>query len=251
MMIRFFIFALVLMVGFSTVVSAQAAPLLSMDMAEDHVDITTGFTGEDIVVYGAKHSEGEIAVILEGPHEDIVVRRKASVLGAWINRSHVRFEGAPLYYDYALSVDVLTDLLPPNLLTQHHLGIDFLPFKARDNDLKDDETKRYREAFIRDRRRQEFFPAAAGKVEFIDDMFFKVRMHMPANVPQGEYTVRALLIRNGDVVAAEQKSLKVGQVGFNSNVYQFAQNQALLYALMCVCTALFFGWLSNKVARRG
>lgn len=68
------------------VTKAQSANLLNLDLAGNHVDITTGFIGGSIVIFGTrKRDADDLIVIMEGPRHDVVVRQKKNVFGAWVN----------------------------------------------------------------------------------------------------------------------------------------------------------------------
>jgi uncharacterized protein (TIGR02186 family) len=219
----------------------HATEPLTIDLAENHIDITTGFSGASIVVFGVKHGKGDVAVIIEGPRHDVVVRRKDNILGAWINRSWMQFKDVPLYYDYAVAEGDNTSR------GVGQFGVEDLAFDAKGSQA---ERSRYKNAFVRGRREIGFYPMKPEPIEFISDEMFKVRMPMPADVPKGDYMVKALLI-DGDKVVYEQVSgFKVGQVGFNSGVNHFAMSNSFLYAMVCVFIAMLAGWLSHKVARR-
>jgi uncharacterized protein (TIGR02186 family) len=220
---------------------AHAIEPLTIDVAESHIDITTGFSGASIVIFGVRHGRGDVAIVVEGPRSDVVVRRKDNVLGAWINRSWMRFMNVPLYYDYALAEgdDTSREI--------GEFGVENLVFETKGPTA---EFERYKNAFIRGRRDVEFYPMAPETIEFIGDELFRTRMSMPANVPQGEYTITALLIDNKRVVYEKKSSFKVGQVGFNSGVYSFSKSHSFFYAMLCVFIAVLAGWLSHKVARR-
>src|SRR5690606_21979933 len=83
---------------------AQSARLLTVDLAQKRIDITTGFHGADLAIYGVKKAPGEIAVVIRGPSQSMVVRGKSRVLGVWMNSRSLEFTNVPVYYDLALSV---------------------------------------------------------------------------------------------------------------------------------------------------
>ncbi len=239
------IFLVVFLLLYMSSGTVHAAAPLHIDLAENHVDITTGFTGTSVVVFGIKGAEGDVAVVLEGPRRDVIVRRKANILGAWINRSWVKFKDIPLYYNYALSNE------DRGVFTAQNIGLDALAFQAEDTKGWDEaRLGLYKDAFLRGRRALDFYPEEPNSVEFLSERFFKVRLSVPANVPKGEYTVKEFLVRDGEVVHEQRESLKVAQVGFSSDVYEFAQSRSVSYAMVCVFIAVLSGWLSNKIARR-
>src|SRR3546814_10442385 len=85
--------------------TAEAAPAdpLVVDLSSHLVAITTGFTGTDVLLFGATQGEGHIVVIVEGPHSNLAVRRKEQVLGIWVNREEVTFRTVPTFYQVKAS----------------------------------------------------------------------------------------------------------------------------------------------------
>ncbi|MCB1652132.1 MAG: TIGR02186 family protein [Alphaproteobacteria bacterium] len=230
---------------------AQSANLLNLDLAENHVDITTGFIGGSIVIFGTrKRDADDLIVIMEGPRHDVVVRQKKNVFGAWVNRESVTFSDAPLYYDYAISSENVLQTMEARAKENYRIGIENLLPRPKDKKESPDKVLPFQRAFIRERQSGGFYPEAGKPVAFLDENFFKVFLNVPANVPIGEYTVRALLVKNGKVIREKEKTLKIAQTGFSAGVYNFAKDHGLIYALICVFIAFLSGWLSNKITRR-
>ena len=240
---------LVAVFTFFTLKTAVAEPL-SIDLAENQVNITSGFTGSHLVLFGTKTKKGEVVIVLEGPAVDLKVRQKRRVLGAWVNRSASVFENIPSYYDYALSVQDEKGLLSKGFLIEKRIGLSALkpePRKAK----KDKElTKKFQDALIRNKQAQNFYPNKPQPVKFISENLFRIDFYLPANIPSGEYTVRGLLIDDGQVQYEQIKKLHIGLTGFNSGVYQFSLNYSFLYGVLCVFLACMAGWLSNAITRR-
>jgi hypothetical protein len=52
---------------------ARADPVVA-DLSSHLIAITTGFTGTEVLVFGATDGEGDIAVIVRGPEREEIVR---------------------------------------------------------------------------------------------------------------------------------------------------------------------------------
>lgn len=228
---------------------AETHPL-NLDLAQDHVNITAGFTGSTLSIFGTRQGWGDIVVVLEGRSGDSIVRRRENVAGAWVNRSWLKFKDIPVYYDFANSRPSEKGLLPAKELYSNHIGLDSFKLKMENNQYDAESTKEFQNALIRNRQDRSLFPLQQQKVSFIDDNFFRVDFHLPSNVPHGEYTVRAMLIRDGKIVHEIERSMTVAQIGFSSNVYWLAHDHSLLYGVLCVFVACVAGWLSNVLVRR-
>lgn len=248
MMLRFGLIIAALVMLSSGAAQAQTQRLLMIDLAEKAVDITTGFDGSRLVVYGAKRAEGDIAVTVRGPAYTMVVRRKDRVLGLWMNSKAVSFEEVPAYYDMALSRRE-ADIAPVDVLRRYDIGLDALRFETREDE-NPDVSDTFREAMIRNRQAEGLFPLEPRPVVFMDEGFFRANFYLPANVPTGVYKVRAFLIRDGVVRDSQEAEIKVAQTGFSAEVYLFSLKQSLVYGILAVMTALFFGWGAYVILRR-
>ncbi len=224
---------------------AHAEPV-SMDLAYDHVDINTAFTGSSVVVFGTKGHRGSLAIIVEGPHKDIVVRKKESVFGAWLNRSWVNFEDVPQYYDYALEA---ADLRVKKPFESYAVGEEALVFEPKSDKYSEEKREEFQQALIMEKQRLGLYPITPKTIEFIDDSLFRVQFEIPSNVPKGEYSVRGVILERGLPVSEVEKTFKIAQVGFSFGVFKFAEKQAFLYGILCVFMALLAGWVSNKITR--
>ena len=79
------------------------------DLTADKVPIEWNFTGANIFLFGA--IEGEISpdnkpdviVVVRGPSEDLVARKKQRVAGVWVNLGPKKVKEVPLYYSVASS----------------------------------------------------------------------------------------------------------------------------------------------------
>ena len=239
---RFWLCFFILM---SVVPFAHAKERLRTELAYDHVDITTGFTGASVTLFGVKNGGGEVVSVLLGPKDDVVVRKKSRVLGAWLNRSSLKFTQAPLYYDFAVQ-----DGVSASVLDSHEIGVRAQSLQPSHSGHDEAFLKTYREAYIAHKQAQGLYAKEPSEVQVMGDGFFKIVFNMPADVPIGDYDVKTYILEDARVVAQHNNKLKIAQVGFSSNIYKFAHQQSFFYALICVALAFFAGWLSNKILRK-
>lgn len=228
---------------------AQNDGVITLDLAKDHVDITTGFDGSTLVVYGMTATDGDIAILVTGPQRNMIVRRKAPVMGAWINTAWAEFVQVPSFYDYALSRYAMEQDMAA-LLQQNGIGLAGLNFMAHGGSAEGAEVARFREALIRNKQTQGLFPLKAEGLQFIRDNFFKADFVLPSNVPTGDYTVSAYLFKRGKLYAQDHTSFRVAQVGFSARLYSFAYRDSLAYGLVAIFLAFFAGWGAFTFLRR-
>ena len=86
-------------------------PLLVPDISARQVQIRYSFSGAQLLLFGAVVYPGgraptrpvDIAVVLRGPVQPILVREKQKIAGIWMNADSNRFRSAPSYYAVASS----------------------------------------------------------------------------------------------------------------------------------------------------
>ncbi len=241
-------FLIILLFSFPAMAQTR---VMQLELAEGRVDITTGFNGTNVVLFGTTAEDNpEIVLTLKGPEQTMVVRRKERTLGAWMNHDSIEFRRVPSYYDYASTLnDTDLDAIPA-VLEVGQVGVDSLGFYAEDTDMSDVAIAKFRDALIRSLQQKGFYPIKAGTMTYLSPRFFKVSFELPPGVPTGIYTVEALLIKDSAVAARETKTFQVGQVGFNARVYSFADDHSFFYGIFAVIMALFSGWAAFTFLRR-
>ncbi len=225
------------------------AQVLVADLSNHLVQVTTGFSGTELLLFGAAQDEGDVVIVIRGPDGPATLRRKArSGFGIWINSDEFTFNGVPSFYKVASSRP-LGELKADNALATHQIGLANLQVEgagARTADTVED----FREALLRNKVRQELFAPEAGEVTFLGDSLFRTRVSFPSNVPTGRFTVTVFLLRAGQVVNAQTIPLIVSKTGIGAEIYEFAHRRSALYGIGAILIALFAGWLASAIFRK-
>lgn len=227
---------------------ARAQPLIA-DLSSHLIEITAGFSGTEVLLFGATEGEGDVVVVMRGPESETVVRRKSRIAGIWINRDQISFDNVPVFYRLAASRPI-EELTSPAIRQRHQLGIDNLRLGV-DATLGAGEIASFRQGLVRNKERQGLYARDSGRVTFLGQRLFRTRVFLPANVPPGSYTVEVLLLRGGQVIAAQTTPLLVSKTGIGAEIYDFAHQQAALYGIIAVALAAFAGWAAGAMFRKG
>ena len=227
--------------------SAAAAPAraqaLVADLTSHLVAITTGFTGTNVVLFGATDGTGDVIVVVRGPERDLIVRRKSKVAEVWVNTRQVIFPGAPSYYSLA-SNRPLDDIAPQAVRQLHQIGLENLRLNT-DTALDPAETAEFRTALMRNQTRAGLYLPTVRQVSFLGDRLFRTTIDFPANVPTGTYLVEVFLVRDKAVVSGQTTPLVISELGIDAEVHDFADRNGLAYGLIAVAMAALAGWLSS------
>ena len=226
---------------------ALAASLVA-DLSNHLIAITTGFTGTDVLLFGAKEGAGDVLVVVRGPTSSISVRKKSRVAGIWMNTDRVTFSNVPSFYMVASSAP-LPDIAPPSVLARHQIGFNQLKIQAPPT-VEPERLRDFRSALIRRQQRAGLFMREPGQVSFLGNTLFRTNVYFPANVPVGVYLVEVLLLQNGNVTGAQTTPLIISKVGFGAELFDFAHQRAAIYGLIAILISLVAGWLPHILLRK-
>jgi len=230
---------------------AGAAEGLVSGVSQDIIQITSNYTGSDIVVFGDIEGQQsaagrDIVVVVRGPDTDIVVRRRDRVAGIWINHDAANFSGMPGYY-YLASTRPLPAIAGASALAPYGIGLQNL---QPDVVHSHHDYEPFRQAALRYLGREKLYAEAPGGVEFLSDTLFRAHVPLPASVARGQYNVEVFLFRGGVIESAQSTPLFIDQTGLERRLYNFARESPLSYGLAAVLMAVIMGWLSSVIFRR-
>lgn len=241
------LFPLILLFMMLCTPAAHATPLTVM-LAHDRVDIDSGFTGAEIVVFGVYRGDGIPVAVLKGPDVRVVIREKKPTFGLWLNRDSLTFKNVPSYYDYAAPVP-LSDVADYAQLSSHYLGLDHLDFYLQ-NQGRENIRKKYEESLIRLQQTKMLYPIMQKSVHMPGNGAFKVVFRLPQNVPTGLYNVETYLFQDGIITAKDINKIEIAQSGLTNRIHDFLYEHEFMYALMAIAFSALCGFLSNAVIKK-
>ena len=245
-------------VAFWFVAAAVLAPAPSVaeqivaDLSKRLVAITTGFTGSDVLLFGAVEGEGDIVVIVRGPDRPVTVREKNRVTGVWVNTVTVTYRTVPSFYALAANRP-LAEFVPASLAQRHQIGSDYLRVSPSVT-LPPERAEIFRRSLVRLKQQEGLFQPDVARITFLENFkgprLFRATINFPSNVQTGNYSVQVLLVRAGNVVSAQSSALAVSKIGLSADVYDFAQRDTWLYAAIAVLSAMLIGAGASRLFRQ-
>ena len=227
--------------------SLRAEPLVA-DLSDHLIAITTGFTGAQVLLFGATDEPGDIVALVRGPTGRAVVRRKDRIFGIWVNSGSLDFAEVPNFYAVASSRP-LDQLLTPETAQRYGIGLDNLSIRPA-SDTPNPAAGDMLQALTRIKISEGLFRPEAGKVAFLGARLFRADFRFPANVPTGSYLVEVLLIRDGQIAGAQTTPLVVSKIGVGADIFEFAHRHAAAYGIIAIVIALMAGWAAHFAFRR-
>ncbi|MEP7350988.1 MAG: TIGR02186 family protein [Sphingorhabdus sp.] len=249
---------LVLILLLATPAMAQnAEPKLVPDVSQRQIQIQSGFTGAELLLFGAiiyprgiaPEGQVDVAVVLRGPTKAITVREKQKFAGIWVNADSTDFRSVPAYYAIASSRP-LNKIVDSKTAAIYELGLDRLQLSPT-GEINADEQRRFMRGLVDLNRRNGLYRQEAGSVEITDQVLYRARLLIPSSVPVGRYTAETLLIRDGRVIVADDNvEVEIGKIGFEQLITVLAQRYSLIYGALAVLISLMLGWFAGYVFRR-
>lgn len=236
--------------------AAAPAPRLYADLSAPTVEISYGYAGAELLVYGAVQYSGgrmpgeapKIAIIARGPDQAATVREKARVGGVWINAREQRFATAPSFFAVSTTA-AMEELLDDRAAAVWELGLDFIQFSpvgAGDPV----EAAAFQRGLVDLRRRAGLYQEHLGAVSVTENILYRAVLAIPSAAPVGPYSVTVHLVRDGKVVATVTRDLTVRKVGFEARISGFAERDSLGYGLATVALAMMTGWGASAIVGR-
>jgi uncharacterized protein (TIGR02186 family) len=220
-------------------------------VSQDLIQITSNYTGSDVVVFGDVEGQQQpagrdIIVVVRGPDTTLTVRRKDRVAGIWINHDAANLSGMPAYY-YLATTRPLAQIAPAAALARYGIGVASLqPVMVHAHH----DVEPFRQAALRLMQDQGLYRETPGGVEFLSETLFRAHVPVPAGVTRGAYQVEVFLARGGEIESAQSTPLFIDQTGLERRLFNWAHDQPFGYGLAAVVMALMMGWISSVLFRR-
>ena len=233
--------------------TGQRDPILVPEVSQDEVQVRQGFTGTELLLYGAilepdgrrAGRDYDIVVVLKGPTEAIRVREKEKILGIWVNAESTAFRSAPSFFAVASSrpIDQIVD---ERTAAIYELGLDYLQLSPSGS-IDPEEQQRFTAGLVDLRARAGLYKEEPGGVTISEQVLYQVRISLPSNVQTGTYTAETFAIARGRVIASATAEVEVHKVGFERMVAAYADENSFWYGLLAVGLSVLMGWLAGRL----
>ncbi|OZA20410.1 MAG: hypothetical protein B7X90_06050 [Novosphingobium sp. 17-62-19] len=228
-------------------------PILVPEISQHEIQVRQGFTGADLLLFGAILSpegsraaqEYDIVVVLEGPVQSIVLREKQKLAGIWINADSLEFRSAPSYFAVASSRPI-AKIVDDKTAAIYELGLKWLQLSPI-GVIDPKEQKRFSAGLVDLMRGQGLYREEEGSVKISGQVLYQARISLPSSVQTGTYTAETFAIRDGKVVTSAITRVEVSKQGFERFVAVAADRNGWLYGLFAVLVSVAMGWVAGRL----
>ena len=255
----------------TTTVASAAPTRLVADLSQSHVDITSGYHGTELLLFGAYEGVpgDELVLIVEGPANDIIQRRKEKRAGVWVNVETLLWKQAPSFY-HLFSTAELDEIADPQARLKAEIGPlagglklvagadgggNGLGGSTPETDMQGAEIKLgtadQNAGLRRNMTSNGLWLTSPASIVTQQDMLFRTMLTLPSNVPTGDYSVRILHFRDGVALSERVTDMNIRKAGMSALIYSFAHDYPVFYGLFAIAFAVASGWLAAVAFRRG
>lgn len=248
------IIALSLFIAFPT--ATLAKPLVASMVAgpsATSVNIDSRFNGTELFLFGARNDPGDIVVVIRGPENNYVVRKKERIAGIWVNRTQVWFRNVDGFYAIASSRP-LEYIRNTTLLNSLGISInqlsDLMSMKVVNN-RKANRNGQFSKALFEQKQKIKLYPSNIADISFFGETLFSTVIPFPETIPKGLYIAEIYLFNGGILTGYQSLPIIVKKVGFDALLFDFAYDHNVSYGIIAIILAVSAGWLGGTFFRKG
>lgn len=243
---------LTMILGFALLLMGQRDPVLVPEVSQHEVQVRQGFTGTELLLFGAildpagraAAQDYDVVVILQGPSEPIRLREKERFGGIWVNAASTDYRSAPSFFAVA-STRPIDRIVDERTAAIYEFGTKYIQLSPS-GVIEPDEQARFSDGLVDLRTRQGLYQEDIGGVTVSERVLYQARIDLPSNVSTGTYTAETFAVRDGRVIASALAEVKVQKVGFERFIADSSQNYSLLYGFVAVLMSVGMGWASSR-----
>ncbi|MEO1198040.1 MAG: TIGR02186 family protein [Pseudomonadota bacterium] len=237
--------------------SASHAETVIADLSDSLVEIESNFVGTELTVFGsierdaatvARQGGYDVVVVVRGPLQTIVTRRKARTAGLWLNRDAITFLNVPAYYA-VLSTRGLSLIGDGTVYERFGIGLTALRFLPREGNVPEAVRIAFQSAMIRLKISEGLYREAPTGVTMMSPTLFRSRIELPSNIATGVYSANIFVFGGRSIVGQQQLIFQVRKSGVEAEIFELAHDNPLTYGVLAVLVALAAGWLAGVIFR--
>jgi uncharacterized protein (TIGR02186 family) len=237
-----------------------AAERLVSSLSSHIVQITSSFTGVELVLFGTVENDQatvprkgpyDIVATVIGPRQSLVTRRKERMFGIWVNAESRSFVEVPSYLA-VLATRPFEAIADAETLRRQQIGIadTSLPQQIGPDVADVVPNDAFRQAFVRLKRNRGLYDEISNGVTFLTPTLYRASIFVPAEASIGNYEVDVKLFADGAVIARTSSAFEIVTVGFERFIAGAAVDHGLLYGLATAMMAVMTGWFASIIFRR-
>jgi uncharacterized protein (TIGR02186 family) len=221
--------------------------VLPAGIAQDTIEVEVNYSGSQVIVFAAtpepEDETSGLAVALVGP---VVPHRMLRRTAAGDER--IEFVAAPQVFAVGAEPAVQASVSPDTMI-EAGLNAQAAALPRLDQ-LLSPELGAWRAAFVDLKMEQGLYTFGEAAFRRFEGGLRRATIGLPTNAPPGEYTVRAVAFRNGQVVGESRQAFTLARSGLDATLFDLSRQHGLVYGFVAVLLGVLVGgvaaWLGRK-----
>jgi uncharacterized protein (TIGR02186 family) len=228
---------------------ARAEEALVTRLEADHVDITSQFAGQELLLFGSVSRGCDLIIKVVSPEQQVALSRKVKIGPVWLDSGHMTVQSTPGLM-YLLSSRPVDRLLGPVERARYGLRLDDALGGARVSGVQKTGMGDWQSAFLRLKREKGYYTEDGRAVTVDKGRLFFASITLPPKLPLGEYRLEIYSVRNGEVVRHETDRLEVREVRLEHWVDSIAHGYPWAFGSVFTAGVMVLGLGLGIVLRR-
>jgi len=262
--LRYILFASVIVVCWPFVLRAQEVPI-ALNLSTSRINISTFYNGTTLKAEGSIPADVDVLLEVQGPKKNVELKVKGKVAGVlWMNKTDVELENVPAVYMVYTPDKVEKDLFLTELgigsdnlmkdLSILHAGYQKLIHDIVIKPASEDKIFIFSE-YVKLMEKAGVYAVNNGTVSYgtVKDgkKPFSVVLNIPPKMSAGQYKVKAITVKNGQMLGQTETELTLQLSGFPKLIATLSRDHALLFGIMAVVIAVATGLIIGTLFKGG
>lgn len=232
-----------------------ASAELTAKANHDHIKVNFFYHGSTVSVSGVADKGTDLIIKIASPEGHEALKQKGKVGGLlWMNVGSLKFEDVPNLYSIH-STRKVEDLIDQNAQDQFVIGYPALGRHIKLSPAADEQEKaKWFSEFLKYKESSMLYTTSSGKIDLKEKdgkQSYYITTEWPYQAPPGDYLVTVYAVRGGKIVDTAVSKVLVEQVGIVKSLAGMAKNNAVIYGIISVISALGAGFGVGLVFRKG
>ena len=219
------------------------------EMQTHHVDITTHFTGQNILIFGALSKPGDVIIKVTSPDESVALTHKAAAGPFWLDGGKLTVRGTPGLF-YLLSSRPIDQIVTAEEQQRYGLHLHNALIKAQIDKPVPQSMGDWQAAFRSLKEHNGHYQKLPAAVKLVEKRLFSAIIELPAKIPLGTYHLDIYLVQNGQITSHQTRNLEVHQVQLERWIANAVNMHSWVFGVSFTVFAMVLGLTLGMVLRR-
>ncbi|MBI5074772.1 MAG: TIGR02186 family protein [Nitrospirae bacterium] len=232
-----------------------ASAELTAKANHDHIKVDFFYHGSTVSVSGIADKGTDLIIKIASPEGHEALKQKGKVGGLlWMNVGALNFEDVPNLYSIH-STRKVEDLIDQNEQDRFVIGYPALGRHVQLSPAADEQEKaKWFGEFLKYKESSRLYTTSAGRIDLKEKdgkQSYYINTEWPYQAPPGDYLVTVYAVKDGKIVDTAVSKVLVEQVGIVKTLAGMAKNNASIYGIISILSALGAGFGVGLVFRKG